>query len=133
MTINFLLIVNKQGLVRVAKYFKWYNSEEKMSMEGELSRRCLSRNPGHCSFFHHMVGKKLGPLTNNKDYKVVFRKYASLYFILSVDPEENELSILEIIHLMVETLTEYFDGVSELDMLFKLDRYNFAFFSILTS
>lgn len=55
MTINFMLIVNKQGLVRVAKYFKWYNSEEKMSMEGELSRRCLARNPGHCSFFHHMV------------------------------------------------------------------------------
>jgi hypothetical protein len=41
---------------------------------------------------------------------------------MSVDPEENELSILEVIHLIVETLTEYFDGVSELDMLFKLDR-----------
>lgn len=52
----------------------------------------------------------------------MFRKYASLFFILSVDPEENELSILETIHLIVETLTEYFDGVSELDMLFKLDR-----------
>lgn len=54
---------------------------------------------------------------------MVFRKYASLFFILSVDPEENELSILEIIHLIVETMTEYFDGVSELDMLFKLDRF----------
>ena len=34
--------------------------------------------------------------------KVVYRRYASLYFIAGVQPDQNELAVLEEIHLFVE-------------------------------
>ncbi len=45
-------------------------------------------------------------------FKVIYRRYASLYFVMGVDDdEENELSILEFIHNLVETLDRYFENV----------------------
>lgn len=41
-----------------------------------------------------------------------FDRYASLYFIACVDKDDNELIILEQIHLFVEVLDRYFGNVS---------------------
>lgn len=48
-----------------------------------------------------------------RKYKVIYRRYASLYFIVGVDQksEENELGILEFIHCLVECLDKYFKSV----------------------
>jgi len=59
----------------------------------------ISCYPMQCSFFDY------------KDHKVVFRRYASLYFIVGVEPDTNELSVLEFIHSFVETLDLYFGNV----------------------
>ena len=45
------------------------------------------------------------------EHHVLYRRYASLYFIFGVDEDENELSILEFIHNLVETLDKYFINV----------------------
>jgi AP-4 complex subunit sigma-1 len=55
-------------------------------------------------------------------HKVVFRRYASLYFIVGIDDEENELATSEIIHFMVETMDRYFGTVCELDIMFNFDK-----------
>ena len=49
---------------------------------------------------------------------MIYRRYASLYFIIGVDNDEdvNELSFLEFIHNLVETLDKYFENVCELDV-----------------
>jgi AP-4 complex subunit sigma-1 len=48
---------------------------------------------------------------------VVYRRYASLFFVVAVDgDDENELSILEFIHSLVETMDKYFESVCELDV-----------------
>jgi len=48
---------------------------------------------------------------------VVYRRYASLFFVVAVDGEdENELAILEFIHSLVETMDKYFESVCELDV-----------------
>ena len=39
-----------------------------------------------------------------QDKKVIYKRYASLYFVACVDKEDNELIILEQIHLFVEVL-----------------------------
>lgn len=39
-------------------------------------------------------------------------RYASLYFCVAIDPDDNELIILEIIHRYVELLDKYFGSVS---------------------
>lgn len=41
---------------------------------------------------------------------------------ISPPSQENELSILEFIHNLVETLDQYFQNVCELDIMFNLER-----------
>ena len=43
----------------------------------------------------------------------MYRRYASLYIVIGVDNEEseNELSLLEFIHCVVETLDRYYEDV----------------------
>ncbi|KAJ3105681.1 AP-1 adaptor complex sigma subunit Aps1 [Phlyctochytrium planicorne] len=43
-----------------------------------------------------------------KDFKVVYRRYASLFFIAGTDLDDNELLTLEIIHRYVEVLDKWF-------------------------
>ena len=38
-------------------------------------------------------------------------RYASLYFIVGVDPEDNELLALQTIHFYVEVLDRYYGNV----------------------
>ena len=53
-----------------------------------------------------------------RNHKIVYRRYAGLFFTLCVDSEDNELSMLEFIHLFVEVLDQYFGSVCELDLVF---------------
>jgi AP-4 complex subunit sigma-1 len=53
-------------------------------------------------------------------------RYASLFFVVGVDSdEENELSILEFIHSLVETMDKYFESVCELDIMFHIDKAHY--------
>ena len=99
--IKFVLMVNKQGQTRLSTYYDWMDMEERVALEAEVIRKCLSRTEMQCSFMEY------------RQYKLVYRRYASLYFIVGVDTEEeNELAILEFIHALVETLDKYFENVS---------------------
>uniref|UniRef100_A0AAX7THU0 AP-4 complex subunit sigma-1 n=1 Tax=Astatotilapia calliptera TaxID=8154 RepID=A0AAX7THU0_ASTCA len=57
-----------------------------------------------------------------KDFKLVYRQYAALYIVVGITDSENELSIYELVHNFVEVLDKYFSRVSELDIMFNLDR-----------
>ena len=57
-----------------------------------------------------------------REYKIVYKRYASLYFILLVDKDDNELLMLEIIHHYVEVLDKYFGNVCELDIIFNFHK-----------
>lgn len=57
-----------------------------------------------------------------KEYKIVYKRYASLYFIAIVDKSDNELIILELIHSFVEILDKYFGNVCELDLIFNFHK-----------
>ncbi|XAO25763.1 hypothetical protein I312_104592 [Cryptococcus bacillisporus CA1280] len=57
-----------------------------------------------------------------KDTKVIYRRYASLFFITSISPGDNELITLEIIHRYVEVLDRYFGNVCELDLIFNFQK-----------
>ena len=50
------------------------------------------------------------------------RRYASLFFVMSVKSEENELLTLETIHHFVEVLDRYFGNVCELDIIFNFHK-----------
>nr|GEW19580.1 AP-4 complex subunit sigma [Tanacetum cinerariifolium] len=113
MGIRFILMVNKQGQTRLAQYYEYLTLEERRALEGEIVRKCLARNEQQCSFVEH------------RNYKIVYRRYASLFFLVGVDNEENELAILEFIHLLVETMDRHFGNVCELDIMFHLEKAHF--------
>ena len=54
-------------------------------------------------------------------------RYASLYFIVGVDSDDNELLTLQTIHFYVEVLDRYFGNVCELDLVFNFHK---AFFTL---
>ncbi|XP_073249092.1 uncharacterized protein [Porites lutea] len=108
--LKFVLLVNKQGHTRVSQYYEYLKLKERTTMEAEITRKCLTRNDGQCPFFEF------------ENFKVIYKRYASLFFIVGVDSEENELAILEFIHNLVETLDRYFSSVCELDIMFNLDK-----------
>ena len=62
-------------------------------------------------------GTKLCNFVEWREYKLVYKRYASLYFCVGVDPADNELATLEVIHLYVEVLDKYFGNVCELDLI----------------
>ena len=60
-----------------------------------------------------------------KDYRVIYRHYATLYFVFCVDESESELGILDLIQVFVETLDKCFENVCELDLIFHMDKVHF--------
>merc|ERR1712086_919483 len=112
--IKFILMVNRQGQTRLAQYYEYMTVDERAATEAEIIRKCLARNEMQCSFAEY------------RNYKVVYRRYASLFFIVGVDSDdENELAVLEFIHALVETLDRYFENVCELDIMFNLEKAHF--------
>tara|TARA_B110000971_G_C19771596_1_gene391074 strand:- start:98 stop:487 length:390 start_codon:yes stop_codon:yes gene_type:complete len=87
---------------------------ERVAMESEIIRKCLSRSELQCSFIEF------------RGYKITYRRYASLFFIVGTDgEEENELGMLEFIHALVETFDRFFESVCELDIMFNLEKAHF--------
>ena len=118
---KFILMVNKQGQTRLSTYYEFLPIVQRVALESEIIRKCLSRTEQQCSFMEY------------RGYKVVYRRYASLYFIVGVggnnsgidSDQENELGVLEFIHCLVETLDKYFENVCELDIMFNLEKAHF--------
>ena len=72
-----------------------------------------------------MVIGRSSRLTNFFDYmdfKLVFKRYASLYFVTGVEKDDNELMVLEVMHHFVELLDRYFGNVCELDIMFHVEK-----------
>ena len=61
--------------------------------------------------------------------QVVYKRYASLYFIAGIDASDNELITLEIVHHFVEVLDRYFGNVCELDLIFNFHKVSIVLFS----
>ena len=57
-----------------------------------------------------------------KTNKVIYRRYAGLFFSMCVDVTDNELAYLESVHLFVEILDHYFSNVCELDLVFNFHK-----------
>lgn len=53
-----------------------------------------------------------------QNIKLVYKRYAGLYFIAGIDLVDNELIYLSSIHLLVEVLDSCFENVCELDLVF---------------
>ena len=57
-----------------------------------------------------------------RSHKIIYRRYAGLFFSICVDVNDNELVLLESIHLFVEVLDHFFSNVCELDLVFNFHK-----------
>jgi len=109
--IHFLLLQNRQGKTRLAKWYSSFEHEEKRQLESEVYRQIVKRDGNATNFIE---------FRNN--YKLIYRRYAGLYFSYAVDINDNELAYLESIHLFVELLDKFFASVCELDLVFNFHK-----------
>jgi len=122
--IRFFLLQNRQGKTRLSK---WYvppptshnnggggNSgtieAEKARIEAEVHRLVTARDKKYTNFIEY------------NSYKLIYRRYAGLFFTIAVDITDNELSYLETVHLFVELLDSFFSNVCELDIVFNFNK-----------
>ncbi|XP_010071204.1 PREDICTED: AP-4 complex subunit sigma-1 [Pterocles gutturalis] len=108
--IKFFLMVNKQGQTRLSRYYEHVEINKRTMLEADVIKNCLSRSKDQCSFVEY------------KDFKLVYRQYAALFIVVGINETENEMAVYELIHNFVEVLDKYFSRVSELDIMFNLDR-----------
>jgi len=104
--IHFFLVQNKQGKVRLSKWYSPYDDVEKRKLGEEIHRTVNSREAKFTNFVEF------------RTYKIVYRLYAGLFFCMCIDDNDNELAYLESVHLFVEILDLYFGNVCELDLVF---------------
>jgi len=104
MPIHYLLLISRQGKLRLAKWFIPLSSKAKAKIVQDLTQLTLSRQQRSSNFLEY------------KGQKVVYRRYASLFFICQIGNQDNELLTLEIIHRYVEVLDQSFGNVCELDL-----------------
>ncbi|KXZ56323.1 hypothetical protein GPECTOR_1g285 [Gonium pectorale] len=108
--IRFILLQNRAGRTRLSKYYVPIEEKERRKLEYEIHRLVVNRDPKHTNFLEF------------RTHKVVYRRYAGLFFSMCIDPSDNELTSLEAIHLFVEILDHYFSNVCELDLVFNFHK-----------
>lgn len=84
-----------------------YLQTEKEKIQLDVHRLIMARDSRFTNFIEYM------------NYKVIYKRYAGLYFILCIDYNDNELAHLEFIQLLVEVLNEYFSNVSEINLIYQ--------------
>lgn len=106
MAIQFLLLLSKQGKVRLAKWYSHHDEATRRRLVREITALIPLRKPKMCN------------VVEIESQKIVYRRYASLFFIAGVDAGDNELATLEIIQRYVEVMDRAFGNVCELDIVF---------------
>ncbi|KAI9683371.1 MAG: AP-2 complex subunit sigma [Trizodia sp. TS-e1964] len=117
-----------RGKTRLAKWYSPYNASisspplrvlryfppltprqdaEKIKLKGEVHRLVAPRDQKHQSNFVEF-----------RNSRIVYRRYAGLFFCACIATNDNELAYLEAIHFFVEVLDAFFGNVCELDLVF---------------
>lgn len=93
------------------------NNEQDVQTQGELLKQVYQlvhvRSSAQSSF---LTPPEL--LKGIDDIKVIYRQYATLYFVFVVDDQESDLGILDLIQVFVQSLDRCFGNVCELDLVF---------------
>uniref|UniRef100_A0A8D0S1S5 Adaptor related protein complex 3 subunit sigma 1 n=1 Tax=Sus scrofa TaxID=9823 RepID=A0A8D0S1S5_PIG len=114
--IKAILIFNNHGKPRLSKFYQPYSEDTQQQIIRETFHLVSKRDENVCNFLEG------GLLIGGSDNKLIYRHYATLYFIFCIDSSESELGILDLIQVFVETLDKCFENVCELDLIFHVDK-----------
>lgn len=136
MGIHAILVINNHGQPRLLKFYNQYitpNHDSDSKTAGTNAAPTIlsdARKQGMIYECFQLVSKRSDSICNflentvhfGSSYKLIYRHYATLYFIFVVDGAESELGILDLIQVFVESLDKCFENVCELDLIFHVDK-----------
>ncbi|ORX39209.1 putative Golgi to vacuole transport-related protein [Kockovaella imperatae] len=138
--IHAVLIFNTHGKPRLSIFYTPIPPLVQQSLIAQIFSLISDRPAGVCNFLDapdlvFPLPTNLRPKatsTNDRwkgkdraeddDTRVIYRHYATLYFVFVVDGAESELGILDLIQVFVESLDRSFESVCELDLIFHFDE-----------
>ncbi|KAJ1980264.1 Sigma-adaptin 3A [Dimargaris verticillata] len=89
--IKSVLIFNTQGKPRLTKFYQQIDVDLQQQIVKEIHSLVVKRPAAACNF---LEGSKL---LGGADTRIIYRNYATLYFVFVVDSSESELGILDLI------------------------------------
>ncbi|OAF66776.1 AP-2 complex subunit sigma [Intoshia linei] len=108
--LRFILIQNRSGKTRIAKWFVIYTPQEQNQLKIEVHAAVAIRNHRQANIIEF------------RQYKIVYKRYASLFVCFCIDQNDNALYYLEAGHNFVETINEYFHNVCEQDLVYNFHK-----------
>ncbi|CDW55852.1 AP 3 complex subunit sigma 2 [Trichuris trichiura] len=115
--IKAIMVFNNHGKPRLLKFFESVPEEVQQQLVRETFQLLSKRDENVCNFLEG--GSFVSPGSDNR---LIYRHYATLYFVFCSDSSESELGILDLIQVFVETLDRCFENVCELDLIFHSDK-----------
>jgi len=119
--IRAVIIVNDAGQARLVRWFDVVPDELKASLLRRVFLLVARRDDRVCNFLD--ADGLPGSWARTR---LVYRHYATLYFVFVCEETESELGILDLIQVFVETLDRCFESVCELDLIFHADKVHFV-------
>ncbi|KAM7479307.1 hypothetical protein LguiA_027520 [Lonicera macranthoides] len=113
--IRAVIVMNDQGKPRLVKFYDYQPVEKQQDLIRRLYGVLCSRPENVSNFVQ--ADSIFGP-----DSRLVYKTYATLYFVFLFDASENELAILDLMQVFVETLDKCFSNVCELDIVFNFNK-----------
>ncbi|KAL9689626.1 hypothetical protein QQ045_010014 [Rhodiola kirilowii] len=109
--IKAVIVMNTQGKPRLTKFYEYQTVEKQHDLIRSVYGVLSSRAENVSSFLDAASIFGL-------DARLVYKHFATLYFVFVFDSSENELAMLDLIQVFVETLDKCFKNVCELDLVF---------------
>ncbi|GAW83869.1 AP-3 complex subunit sigma [Plasmodium gonderi] len=114
-----VLIINNSGKPRFRRFYDGTSHEKQQLITKRVHETIKKRMSSECCCF--LEDEEL----LSSDVKIVYRHFATLYFIFIIDAMESELGILDLIQVFVQVLDAYFENVCELDLIYNYEQINY--------
>eukprot|EP00127_Corallochytrium_limacisporum_P004507 Clim_evm7s166 gene=Clim_evmTU7s166 len=114
--IHAVMVFNNSGKARLTKFYTKLTEAKQQKMLADTYSMVVKRPDTACNFL-----EAAGEL-DVEDGLIIYRHYATLYFVFVADSAESELGILDLIQVFVEALDRAFENVCELDLIFHVDK-----------
>jgi len=121
--ISGIFIINNHGQPRCVKFYTHVPDSLKSEVVRSVFSQVSRRAENSCNFTQ--VTGLPASLWGSK-INLIYRHYATLFFIFACEETESTLGVLDLIQVFVETLDRCFESVCELDLIFNADKVHFV-------
>jgi len=116
--IKAVLIINNHGKPRLASFYEHFDTDKQQQIIRECFNLVSKRSDRSCNFLE-------GGSIWGKDTKLIYRHYATLFFIFCVDASESELGILD----LFRCLSRHWIKISKMSVswiIFHMDKVHYV-------